>query len=67
MPKFKKFNNRKKKSIIKVPPPPPLEFPVGSAEYVRVRNLETAQRDAERMQKERENSLKSLHDHAQGS
>ena len=65
MPKFKKFNNRKKS--VKVPPPPPLEFPVGSAEYVRVRNLESAKCDACRMQKERENSLKSLHDHAQGS
>ena len=60
MPKFKKFN--RKKTSVKVPPPPPLEFPVGSAEYVRVRNLESA-----KMQKERENSLKSLHDHAQGS
>ena len=44
MPKFRKFQNRKKKKKKHVPPPPPLEFPVGSAEYVRVRNLESEQR-----------------------
>jgi hypothetical protein len=48
MPKFRKFNNRKKKKGIRVPPPPPLEFPVGSAEYVRIRNLEIAQRERQK-------------------
>ena len=38
MPKFKR---RKKPIQHRVPPQPPLEFPVGSAEYVQMRNLES--------------------------
>ena len=38
MPKFKR---RKKTIQHRVPPQPPLEFPVGSAEYVQMKNLES--------------------------
>jgi len=58
MPKFRRFNNRKKKSVVRVPPPPPLEFPVGSAEWVRVRNLESAQRLREKILLEKSTSEK---------
>lgn len=56
MPKFRRFNNKRKQSG-RVQPPPPLEFPVGSAEYVRVKNLESAQKLREKILLETPQSL----------
>ena len=39
----RKYKRHVKKKTATKPPLPPLEFPVGSQEYVRIRNLEFAE------------------------